>query len=64
MGVSYGYALVLGSHWNMEAEIGVGFASVRGYYYKGADNKPVDVNYSRILPVPVRLGLSFAYIFK
>ena len=64
MGVSYGYALVLGPHWNMEAEIGVGLASVRGYYYKGAKNKPIDINFSRILPVPVRFGLSFAYIFK
>lgn len=64
LGVSYGYAVVLGSHWNMEAEIGLGVGSLRGYSYKGANNKPKSVNFSRILPVPVRFGLSFAYIFK
>lgn len=64
LGVSYGYALVLGKHWNMEAEIGVGLASVRGRKYVGEANKPDDINYNRFLPVPVRFGLSFAYIFK
>lgn len=28
-GISYGYAWVLGKHWNMEAELGVGYAYSR-----------------------------------
>ncbi|MDE5632736.1 MAG: DUF3575 domain-containing protein, partial [Muribaculaceae bacterium] len=27
-GISYGYALVLSNHWNMEAEIGLGRAHI------------------------------------
>lgn len=62
-GISYGYALVLSNHWNMEAEVGVGLAHVSAYNYK-AGERPKSKNFSRALPVPVRLGLSFSYIFK
>lgn len=62
-GISYGYALVLSKHWNMEAEIGIGLGSFKGYNYKGEDNMPSQKNYSRILPVPIRLALSFGYVF-
>lgn len=62
-GISYGYALVLSKHWNMEAEIGVGLGSFKGYDYTGKDNKPAQKNYSRILIVPIRIGLSFGYVF-
>jgi len=62
-GISYGYALVLSNHWNMEAEIGVGLAHFRAYNY-WCDTRPDLKNYSRMLPVPIRLGLSFSYIFK
>ena len=58
-----GDALVLGNHWNMEAEVGVGVAHFSAFNYRG-EEKPVSKNYSRMLPVPIRLGLSFAYIFK
>lgn len=63
-GVSYGYAVVLGNHWNMEAEVGVGLGSFKAYNYKRPAKEPASQNYSKILPVPVRLGLTFAYIFK
>jgi membrane protein len=63
-GVSYGYALVLSDHWNMEAEIGLGLASLKGYNYKGANNVPEKKNFSRIYPVPIRVGLTFAYVFN
>lgn len=62
-GVSYGYALVLSDHWNMEAEIGVGLAHISAKNYRG-DIAPNTRNYSHIRPVPIRVGLSFAYIFK
>lgn len=63
-GVSYGYALVLSRHWNMEMEIGVGLGSTKGYDYKGLDNRPPKPNYTKLIPVPIRCGLSFAYVFK
>lgn len=63
-GFSYGYALVLSDHWNMEAEIGIGVAPVRAYKYKGASNRPDSYNFDKVLPVPVRFGLSFGYVFK
>ena len=62
-GFSYGYALVLSDHWNMEAEVGVGVASLSAKDYRG-NNQPASKNYSHLKPVPIRLGLSFAYIFK
>ncbi len=62
-GISYGYALVLANHWNMEVEVGLGLAHVSAFNYKG-DDKPDTKNFSKVVPVPIRLGLSFAYIFK
>ena len=62
-GLSYGYAVVLSDHWNMEAEIGVGFAHISAKDYRG-DKAPASKNYTHIKPVPIRVGLSFAYIFK
>ena len=63
-GISYGYALVLSRHWNMEAEIGVGLGQFHGYHYNKATPRPRLPNYRGIKPVPVRFALSFGYIFK
>ncbi len=63
-GISYGYALVLSKHWNMEAEIGVGVGHFRGFDYKDSEAKPETPNFSRTLPVPIRVGLTFGYVFK
>lgn len=62
-GVSYGYALVLSNHWNMEFEAGVGVAHIKAFDYHG-DERPAQKNYSHFKIVPIRLGLSFSYIFK
>lgn len=62
-GISYGYALVLSNHWNMEAEIGLGLAHISAKDYRG-EVAPDSRNYSHFRPVPIRIGLSFAYIFK
>ncbi len=63
-GISYGYALVLSEHWNMEVEVGLGLASVSAYDYRGREiDKPETKNLRKIMPVPIRLGLSFGYIF-
>lgn len=63
-GISYGYAHVLSKHWNMEVEIGVGVASVHGYDYKDSQTRPESPNMHKIVPVPIRCGLSFGYVFK
>lgn len=63
-GVSYGYALVLSKHWNMEAEIGVGIGHFRSFYYKDWEKRPDKPNSIHFLPCPVRFGLSFCYIFQ
>lgn len=63
-GVSYGYALVLNRHWNMEFELGVGLASLRAKKYYEGQIPPEQYNYSKITPAPVRLALNFSYIFK
>lgn len=63
-GISYGYALVLSKHWNMEAEIGIGVGNLRGYDYRGEDNRPTERNYNKTMPVPIRFGLTFGYVFK
>lgn len=63
-GISYGYALVLSRHWNVEFELGVGLASVNGYNYKGKANKPDEKNMSKLVPVPIRTAVTFSYMFK
>ena len=63
-GLSYGYALVLGRHWNVEFEIGVGVAYVYGSDHKKGDLTAVTHNLKKVVPVPIRTGVSFGYIFK
>lgn len=63
-GLSYGYALTLSKQWNVEFEIGLGLGTFKGYDYDDDEEKPSRPNYSRVLPVPIRCGVSFSYIFK
>lgn len=63
-GLSYGYAFVLSRHWNVEATLGVGMARFRAFDYREGEVKPDTPNLLKWSPVPVRLGLSFSYIFK
>lgn len=64
VGFSYGYSLVLSKHWNMEAEIGLGVGNFHAYHYLRGNPRPSLTNFNRTLPVPVRVGLTFGYIFK
>lgn len=63
-GISYGYALVLGKHWNVEFEIGAGFAYVNGSDYKKDAIEEKTTNLKKFVPVPIRTAISFGYIFK
>lgn len=64
LGVSYGYAVVLSRHWNMEAEIGVGLGNFHAYDYTKPNSRPEAPNFCKTLPIPVRFGLSFGYVFQ
>lgn len=64
LGVSYGYALVLSRHWNMEVEAGIGLASIKAKKYHSWEEQPQKSNISKISPVPIRLALNFSYIFE
>lgn len=63
-GLTYGYALVLNRHWNVEFTLGLGMARVWGYNYSYADGQPKQTNMSKWIPVPVGTGISFSYILK
>lgn len=63
-GFSYGYQWYLGPHWNLEANIGVGYAYLnykRSECYKcGGFIEKTHKNYIG----PTKLGLSFIYLIK
>lgn len=63
-GISYGYVWVLSKHWNMEAEIGLGIGNFHAYKHLAEENRPKNMNFRHTLPVPIRFGLSFGYVFK
>ncbi|MCM1111089.1 MAG: DUF3575 domain-containing protein [Clostridium sp.] len=63
-GLSYGYALVLGRHWNVEFEAGVGFGHLHGFKYRSPHPKPSVANWSRWTAMPIRIGVNFSYVFK
>lgn len=63
-GVAYGYAWMLGKHWNLEAEVGVGYAHAwydqyPGYKRNGATLTDGNKNYWGI----TKLAISFVYLF-
>lgn len=63
VGFTYGYALVLNRHWNIEFSAGIGIGKTRCYNYSIFDDCPSEPNYSKWIPVP-QVGVSFAYLFK
>lgn len=63
-GITYGYALVLSRHWNVEFSIGAGLAKVWGLDYRDPDKRPDTRNMSKWVPVPIGTGVTFSYIFK
>jgi len=63
-GLTYGYAWVLGDHWNIEATAGVGVLRYRQFKYDKGTPKPGAVNDSKTTIAPVKLGVSFVYIIR
>ncbi len=63
-GVAYGYSWILGKHWNLEAELGIGWIHTRFDVYPCAEcgtklaSKRVHNYYG-----PTKLALSLVYVF-
>lgn len=63
-GVSYGYAWVLGNHWNLEGELGFGYSYTRFDRFKCAGcGKKVEGPTSHNYVGPTKLALNLVYLF-
>ena len=63
-GLAYGYAWVLGRRWNLEAEIGVGYAYTRYDVYRCAGcGKRVAEDRSHHYVGPTKAAINLVYVF-
>lgn len=63
-GISYGYAWVLGTHWNLEAEIGVGYSYSRYDQYRCAGcGKKIGTRKPHNYVGPTKAALNVEYLF-
>ena len=63
-GLSYGYAWILGKHWNLEAELGIGCIYTRFDKYPCAEcGEKIEEDASHHYFGPTKLALSIVYLF-
>lgn len=63
-GVSYGYAFVLGRHWNLETEIGIGYSYTRYDRFRCAGcGKKVETNKPHHYVGPTKAAINLVYLF-
>lgn len=63
-GIAYGYAWVLGKHWNLEAEIGIGWIYTKFDVYRCQDcGKKIESDKHHNYFGPTKAALSFVYLF-
>ncbi len=63
-GVAYGYAWILGRHWNLEGEIGVGYAYTRFDRFNCAGcGKKTDSDKSHHYVGPTKAAVNLVYVF-
>lgn len=63
-GVSYGYAWILGKHWNIEGEIGIGYAYTRYDEFKCSGcGKKIDTNHPHNYFGPTKASVNIIYLF-
>ena len=63
-GLSYGYAWILGKHWNLEAELGIGYIYTRFDKYPCAEcGEKIEEDASHHYFGPTKLALSIVYLF-
>lgn len=64
VGIAYGYAWILGKHWNLEAEIGVGYVNTKNDKYECAGcGKKVKEDRKEHYVGPTKAALSLVYVF-
>lgn len=63
-GVSYGYQLVLGTHWNVEFNIGVGYAHLKYDKYNCPKCGEKLESSTRSYFGPTKAGISLIYLIK
>lgn len=63
-GVSYGYQWIIGKRWNLEAELGVGYAYMEyDRYLRQKCEKFIDRGHTNYVG-PTKLSISFMYFFR
>lgn len=63
-GISYGYQWMIGKHWNLETELGVGYAYLDfDKYLRNHCGKFIDSGRQNYWG-PTKLSVSFVYLFK
>lgn len=64
IGIAYGYSWLLSKHWNLEAEIGIGYVYARYDRYECADcGRKVESNRSLNYFGPTKAAINLVYIF-
>lgn len=63
-GVGYGYAFVLGRHWNLELEAGIGYAyTVFDEFESAGCGRKVNTDLNHHYFGPTKLAVNFVYLF-
>lgn len=63
-GVSYGHAWMLGQHWNLEAEIGVGYAYTRYDKFRCTGcGKKIEADQPHHYVGPTKAAINLVYLF-
>lgn len=63
-GIAYGYAWILGRHWNLEAEIGLGYSYTRYDKFRCAGcGKKVETNKPHHYVGPTKAAINLVYLF-
>lgn len=63
-GIAYGYAWILGEHWNFEAEIGLGYSYTRYDQFRCAGcGKRLATNKPHHYVGPTKVALNLVYLF-
>lgn len=63
-GVTYGYAWILGRHWNLEAELGIGYSYTRYERFKCAGcGKKIESDKPHHYVGPTKAAVNVVYLF-
>ena len=63
-GIGYGYAIVLGRHWNLELEAGIGYAyTVFDEFECAGCGRKVNTDLNHHYFGPTKLAVNFVYLF-